>query len=96
MVEEMLKGENLREFYWTLRVGSRAYIALRYVNSNGRYLALVEYGKGGWWGFIVVPEGWEDRGWSKLVVKMRMVVAFLELNVDNWSGFGLPKVVWWF
>jgi hypothetical protein len=47
MVEEMLKGENLREFYWTLRVGSRAYIALRYVNSNGRYLALVEYGKGG-------------------------------------------------
>jgi hypothetical protein len=47
MVEEMLKGENLREFYWTLRVGSRAYIALRYVNSNGRYLASVEYGKGG-------------------------------------------------
>lgn len=26
-VEEVLKGENLREFYKTIRVGSRAYIA---------------------------------------------------------------------
>jgi hypothetical protein len=47
MVEvEVLKGENLREFYWFLRVGSRAYIAQRCPNSHGWYMALAEYGGG--------------------------------------------------
>ena len=33
-------------------------------------MALVEYG-GGWYGFIVVPEGKEGRGWTKFAVELR-------------------------
>jgi hypothetical protein len=51
----------LRDFYRTVRVGSRAYFVQRCMNSHGWYMALAEYG-GGWCGLIIVLEGRESRG----------------------------------
>lgn len=83
-VEVVLKGDNLREFYRTLRVGSRAYITQRCVNSHGQYMVLAEYGGGGGRrGFIVAPEGREGRGWSNFVAELRKVVAFF-VGVGVW------------
>lgn len=62
MVEEMIKGENLREFIG-LMVGSRAYVAQSCANGHGRYLAVVEYG-GGRRGFNLIPEDREGRRWG--------------------------------
>lgn len=43
-VEAMVNGESLKEFVRSSRVGSKAYIAQRYSNSHGWYLALAKYG----------------------------------------------------
>ena len=59
-LEEVINPK-LRDFYRTVRVGSRAYFVQRRMNSHGWHMALAEYG-GGWCGFIVVPEGREGRG----------------------------------
>jgi hypothetical protein len=77
MVEEMIKGENLREFCKTLTVGSRAYVAWSCANGHGRYLAVVEYG-GGRRAFSRILEGREGRGWQNCAVEMRKVVDYIE------------------
>jgi hypothetical protein len=43
-VEELIRGDPLREFGKTLRVGSIAYVVQRCANSHGRFLELSEYG----------------------------------------------------
>jgi hypothetical protein len=63
-VEALTQWEGLKEFVKSSRVGNKAFIALRCSNNHGCFLALVEYGGGGWRGFIVIPKGREGKGWS--------------------------------
>ena len=45
-MEACLKEEK-KDFYTTVREGSRSFIAQRYANDQAHYMAVVEYGGGG-------------------------------------------------
>jgi hypothetical protein len=45
-VEELIRGDEIRDFCWTFRMGDSVHIAHRRVNSHGRFLEVVEYGVG--------------------------------------------------
>ena len=62
MVEELKRGENLREIYRSFSSGHLVYIAHIRANSHERFLELSKYGVGGWLSFIVLLEGREGRG----------------------------------
>jgi hypothetical protein len=69
IAEDLIRGENLREFYRTLRVGSTAYIVQRRANSHERFLEVSEYRTGGLRSFIIIPEGREGNGPGNCVVQ---------------------------
>jgi hypothetical protein len=52
-VEELIRGENLSDFYRSFRSGDLADIAHRRANRYGRFLELLEYGVGGLRSFIL-------------------------------------------
>lgn len=66
MVEELIREENLSDFYRSSRSRDVVYVAHRCANSHGRVLELLEYGVGQQ-SFIVIPEGHGCRGWSDCV-----------------------------
>jgi hypothetical protein len=53
-------GENWRTF----RFGCYSYIMQRRKNSYGNYLELSEYGGKGRRSYVVIPEGYEGKGWK--------------------------------
>lgn len=77
-MEELIRGEKLRDFYRSFRSGDVVYIAQRCVNSYGSFLELSEYGVEGWRSFIVIPEDHEGRGCGDCVAQMRKVVNFIK------------------
>lgn len=94
MVKVISGGEKLWEFYRTVKVGSRAYIAQRRMNSHGWYMALPEYG--GQHGFIVFSEGWEGRGWNIFVAELRKMVVLFDSVVDVGSRGMVSWQVYYF
>jgi hypothetical protein len=55
-----MEGENWRTF----RFGCYAYIVQRRKNSYGKYLELSEYGGKGRRSYVIIPEGYEGKGWE--------------------------------
>lgn len=77
-MEELIKGEKLRDFYKSFRSGDIVYIAQRRVNSHEKFLELSEYGVGERRSFIVIPRTVKEDGGGDCVAEMRKVVNFLE------------------
>lgn len=88
MAEDYIRGENLREFYRTLRVGSTAHIVQTRANSHERFLEVSEYRTGGRQSFIIIPEGREGSGPGNCVVQMRKAVIYIEQQGVIGSRFG--------
>lgn len=82
---ELIRGENLSDFYRSFRSSDVTYIAHMLANKHGGFLELSEYGVGGWQSFIVILKGREGRGWGACVEQMRKVVNFLEPHSKAWE-----------
>lgn len=70
VLEDCLKTVR-KEFYSVHKEGDRGYVAQRRHNSRGSFMALMEYGGGGYRNFLFIPKDREGRGWRKLVEIMR-------------------------
>jgi hypothetical protein len=65
------------------RVGSKAFIAQRLVNKLGRYMAVAEYGGGGWRGFVVISEARGGQGWPGFVLKLWKVLETFQISFGD-------------
>ncbi|KAF5444167.1 hypothetical protein F2P56_036664 [Juglans regia] len=64
--------------------GNKAFVAQRGSNVHRRYLTVTEYGGGGRWSDLVIPEGYKELGWEKFCVKLRRAAAmFLSIHDDG-------------
>lgn len=77
-VEELIRGDEIRSFYKTFRMGNLVHIANHRVNSDGRFLEVSEYGAGGRRSFIIIPEGREWNGWLGCGDQLRKVSNYFE------------------
>lgn len=77
-MEDLTKGDELREFCRTFQIGSTAYIVQRQENNHRRFMDLSKYGGERRCIFIIVPEGQEGSGWVTCISQMRWVVKHFE------------------
>lgn len=56
-MEALSQVEGLKEFVKSSKVGNKAFIALHCSNKHGCFLAVAEYGGGGWKGLVVILKG---------------------------------------
>lgn len=59
----------------------KAFIIQRCANRFGRYLVVGEYGGGGWHGSIVIPEGWEGKGWFSWVMELHKAAVSFGISI---------------
>jgi hypothetical protein len=57
-MEDLIKGDNSKEFWRTYRVGYTTFVLHKRQN-HGTFLELSEYSNGGRQSFIIIPEGRE-------------------------------------
>ncbi|GLT71930.1 hypothetical protein SLA2020_439120 [Shorea laevis] len=75
-MEDLIKGAEIKDFYrydvfWECYIrGSEKIEWVRTLSG------ILEYGGGGWRGFIVFPEGHEGRGWVECATQLRKVQDF--------------------
>lgn len=69
-MEELLLAEALKDFLKSSKVGSKAFIANRFLNKLGINLGVAEYGGGGRRGIVVISKGRGGWGWAGFVLKL--------------------------
>jgi hypothetical protein len=84
-VQVLIQEEGTKDFKRTSRVGVTTFLAQWSSNKDKRYLVVVEYGGGGWKGFIVVPEERGGKGWSSFFLELRSVLHFFHALYDGGS-----------
>ena len=72
-VEENVTRAEDPSFIRTYREGEQGFVITRHGNTNGRYLEVVVYGKGGLKGRVVIPEGRDQGGWRGFGAELRML-----------------------
>jgi hypothetical protein len=59
----LTNSELVRENWRTFRFGCFSYVVQRRKNSFGNFLELSEYGGKGRRSYVIIPEGYEGKGW---------------------------------
>jgi hypothetical protein len=77
-VEEFLQNPDVKDFVKSFREDSKALIVQRGGNKVGRYLEVAAYAVGGRKGLVLLPEGREGRGWSRVAGELSKALACLE------------------
>uniref|UniRef100_A0A2N9FXG6 Uncharacterized protein n=1 Tax=Fagus sylvatica TaxID=28930 RepID=A0A2N9FXG6_FAGSY len=62
-IEVNIARETERAFIRMFKEGDKGYVIRRFTNTNGRYLELTNYGRGGCKGRLAIPEGQNQSGW---------------------------------
>jgi hypothetical protein len=83
MEEFLLAAVALMEFLKSSRAGSKAFIVQWCVIKFRRYLAIIEYGGGGWRGFVVVLGGRGGRGWAGFVLELQKVLETFQTSFGD-------------
>jgi hypothetical protein len=88
MMESLLWYPGEKDFVRSFREGSKVLIVRRGGNVAGRFLEVAVYAVGGRRGIIYFPEGYEGRGWRKVVLELGKVSDFLKSP----DGLGTSRV----
>lgn len=78
MLESALPNPKAQNFVKSFREGQQVWIVRRGSNRASHFLELAVYTEDGWKGLILLPEGREGRGWSRVVGELTKTVDFLE------------------
>jgi hypothetical protein len=78
MVEEVLQNPRFEDFVKSFREGSKATIVQRVENRSGQFLEAAVYAVSGSRGLILIPEGHDGRGWSRVSGELSKALSFLE------------------
>jgi len=84
-MESLLWYPGDKDFVRSYREGSKVLIVRRGGNADGRFLEVAAYAVGGRRGIIYFPEGYEGRGWRKVVIELGKVRDFLKIP----DGYGM-------
>lgn len=88
MMESLLWYPGEKDFVRSFREGSKVLIVRRGGDVAGRFLEVAVYAVGGQRGIIYFPEGYEGRGWRKVVLELGKVSGFLKSP----DGLGMSRV----
>lgn len=88
MMESLLWYPREKDFVRSFREGSKVLIVRRGGNVASRFLEVAVYAVGGRRGIIYFPEGYEGRGWRKVVLELGKVSDFLKSP----DGLGMSRV----
>jgi hypothetical protein len=78
MVEVVLRNPGVEEFVKSYREGLKMLLVRRGGNRADRFLELRVHAEGGRKGLILLPEGREGRGWSRVAGELSKALAFLD------------------
>lgn len=56
-------------------MGDRVFVVHRGHNSFGRFIKLSVFGSGSRYDILVIPRGWNGRGWLVFAKKLRVLVG---------------------
>jgi hypothetical protein len=87
-MESLLSYPGEKDFVRSFREGSKVLIVRRGGNVTGRFLEVVVYAVGGRRWIIYFPEGYERRGWRKVVLELGKVGDFLKFP----DGHGMSRL----
>jgi hypothetical protein len=79
-MESLLWYPGEKDFVRSFREGSKVLIVRRGGNVAGRFLEVAVYAVGDRRGIIYFPEGYEGRGWRKVVLELGKVGDFLKFS----------------
>lgn len=83
-LEECSSLAGNKTFYKSYRDGSKALFVHRRTNAFGSYLEITEYGGGGHWGPLVIPEGIEGGGWKYFSREMKQAMPmYVQARMDR-------------
>lgn len=74
LVEKLLTVAGNQAIALKFNEASRAFLAQRYSNKAGRYVAIAQYGEGRRRGVVMIPKGKERARWKELVGIFQEVV----------------------
>jgi hypothetical protein len=90
-MESLLWYPGEKDFVRSFREGSKVLIVRRGGNAAGRFLEVAIYAVGGRRGIIYILEGYEGRGWRKVVLELSKVRDFLKIP-DGHGMFRLASI----
>ncbi len=79
-VEENVVREGEKAFVRTLREHDKTFVCRRYSNKYGRYIEVLECGRGGSREWIVIPEGYKLNGWKGFSMELNLLLKPPPLN----------------
>jgi hypothetical protein len=79
-VEENVVREGEKSFVRTLREHDKTFVCRQYSNKYGRYIEVLECGRGGSREWIVIPEGYKLNGWKGFSMELNLLLKPLPLN----------------
>jgi hypothetical protein len=79
-VEENVVREGEKAFVRTLREHDKTFVCRRYSNKYGRYIEVLECGRGGSRERIVIPEGYKLNGWKGFSMELNLLLKPLPLT----------------
>ena len=79
-VEENVVREGEKAFVRTLREHDKTFVCRRYSNKYGRYIEVLECGRGGSREQIVIPEGYKLNGWKGFSMELNLLLKPPPLN----------------
>ena len=80
-IEENVVRETKQAFIRTFRESDKGYVIRRFINKNGCYLELTDYGRGGCKGRLAIPEGQKQSGWRGFNKELQLLLNLI--LVDN-------------
>jgi hypothetical protein len=82
-VEENVVREGEKAFVRTLREHDKTFVSRRYSNKYGRYIEVLECGRGGSREWLVIPEGHKLNGWKGFSMELNLLLKPLPPNNPN-------------
>jgi hypothetical protein len=82
-IEENIVRETEQVFIHTFRESDKGYVIHWFTNTNGWYLELTDYGRGGCKGRLAIPEGQKQSGWRGFSKELQILLNLTRLTTPT-------------